>query len=170
MEEIARAVYKQFIYAKTNVKRNKLKIEVISDCMKPLIEVGDKVEVCDCSKYVKGDIVAIYFNNQFYIHRVLSISETTVITKGDRTFSLDPETSISHIIGIVSGNVTQQTKFLRNKVATLIAGLSLLESKIFDSMNKDGNHKKLRLIYCVRQLICWLFFCVKRKKTNGRED
>ena len=37
-------------------------------------------------------------------------------------------------------------------------------------MNKDGNHKKLRLIYCVRQLICWLYFCVKRKKTNGRED
>ena len=68
MEQVKKEGVIKYIYAKKNIKHEKLKIRVISDCMMPLIDVDDIVEVADFQKYRRGDIVAIYFNNQIYIH------------------------------------------------------------------------------------------------------
>lgn len=144
----------KYMYAKNTVKSGKAEIKIISDCMVPLVDTGDRVEVIACPKYRRGDIVAVFINNQMFLHRIITVTDTTVITKGDRAFGKDPEVNKECIIGLLNKNLSKEMRILRRKViAVIIARISNLEARVFSSMEKVGNHKRLKTIYRMRKFV-----------------
>lgn len=77
-------------------------LEVISGSMEPTINVGDMIIInTHETNYEKGDIVTFYdTEGSFVTHRIVSINDTYMITKGDnKNNALDGETSIDKIVG-----------------------------------------------------------------------
>jgi len=76
-------------------------LEVVSGSMKPTIEVGELIVIDTNEKnYKKGDIVTFYdINGSFVTHRIISIDEDKMITKGDNNDSKDDATDTNKIVG-----------------------------------------------------------------------
>lgn len=130
--------------------------------MSPLIKVDDYVEVVRRDTYFQGDIVAVYINNNIYIHRILSLNKGKITTKGDKTFTVDSTVDSKMVIGVVAKNLSSQ-KILKNNIGSrLIAVLSRVESDAFEKMKKDSNHSRLRFIYCIRKCMDLMYrMCTK---------
>ncbi len=75
--------------------------EVATGSMSGTIEIGDLVIVKITDKIKKNDIVVYQENEHFVTHRVLEISGTQIITKGDANSSQDLPISYSQILGKV---------------------------------------------------------------------
>jgi len=76
-------------------------LEVVSGSMKPTIEVGELIVIDTNEKnYKKDDIVTFYdVNGAFVTHRIVSIDEDKMITKGDNNDSKDDPTDVDKIVG-----------------------------------------------------------------------
>lgn len=76
-------------------------LEVVSGSMKPTIEVGELIVIDTNEKnYKKDDIVTFYdVNGAFVTHRIVSIDEDKMITKGDNNDSKDDATDVDKIVG-----------------------------------------------------------------------
>lgn len=76
-------------------------LEVVSGSMKPTIEVGELIVIDTNAKdYKKDDIVTFYdVNGAFVTHRIVSIDEDKMITKGDNNDSKDDATDVDKIVG-----------------------------------------------------------------------
>lgn len=69
------------------------------ECMIPWVHEG-KVIIKKYNKEVKkGDIVLVYSDNFFKIHRVVKVENNTIITKGDFTVTYDSNNDKNNIIG-----------------------------------------------------------------------
>lgn len=75
--------------------------EVASGSMGEAIHVDDLVIVDIGSEYKKGDIVTYYSDGDFVTHRVVSIEDGKVITRGDANRSNDNPINDSAILGKV---------------------------------------------------------------------
>lgn len=76
-------------------------LEVVSGSMKPTIEVGELIVIdTNAKNYKKDDIVTFYdINGAFVTHRIVSIDEDKMITKGDNNDSKDDATDVDKIVG-----------------------------------------------------------------------
>lgn len=95
---------KVIIYKKMIDELGELCVKINGDCMFPLINDSEIVKVLKIKKKVCiGDIVMVYVDGSFKIHRILKInySNKTIITKGDNSVKLDGKSKIDDVIGIV---------------------------------------------------------------------
>lgn len=74
---------------------------VYSGSMEPTYSPGDLVFVTKADVYVKDDIVVFQRHEKAVMHRLLSVSGNTVITKGDANNVADDPISLSDIKGKV---------------------------------------------------------------------
>jgi len=76
-------------------------INVISNSMSPIIKSGESVFVtvpCNFTDYKRGDIV---LTKDFLVHRLIYISKTYAITKGDKSLKVDNPITPDKLIGKV---------------------------------------------------------------------
>lgn len=65
-------------------ENNVLMFTVKGDSMTPTLYDGDKVITCKQSCYKNGDIIVyLYRNKQLFIHRIIAMSENSMICRGD---------------------------------------------------------------------------------------
>lgn len=79
---------------------NRIKIyNVETGSMEDKIHAGDYLLLCRKSKYYIGDVVTYQVNGYFVTHRIVSIDDDKIITKGDANNKEDDEINISQIEG-----------------------------------------------------------------------
>ncbi|MCU4163582.1 S24/S26 family peptidase [Carboxylicivirga caseinilyticus] len=77
--------------------------------MFPLLLPGDKLKISPERTYAKGDIIVFKGKETLIAHRIISISNTKVICKGDSLFSTDPILSEQGILGKVIGRTRKNS-------------------------------------------------------------
>ncbi len=119
-------------------------LEVVSGSMEPTIHVGDLIVIdTKCSEFHVNDIVTFRDDNDnFVTHRIISIQDEKMITKGDNNNSSDEESDLNTIVGRylfrlpALGMIMASLKTPFVMVMILIVGVLLC---LFVSMDKDGN-------------------------------
>lgn len=156
--------FAKYIYAKDRIKLQNINLNVISDCMLPVIDIGDEVEIMFSNKFYKGDVVAVYIGDDFFLHRVIRVKGNTIITKGDRAYKTDPEVGCEKVIGVAIRNKSKQTVILRKKLLlSIIAEISYLEAILYNKMKYKKTHKNYLYIYKLRRIVEKLFLCCVEK-------
>ena len=74
---------------------------IVSGSMSPTININDIVIVKKQNKYKIGDIVTYKIDNDFVTHRIISMDNNQVITKGDANNVCDDKIDKDSIIGKV---------------------------------------------------------------------
>ncbi|MDE5630910.1 MAG: signal peptidase I, partial [Bacilli bacterium] len=76
-------------------------LEVISGSMEPTIKIGDIIIInTNADDYKQGDIITFNdVNGSFVTHRLVSIDDGKMITKGDANDSEDEEMDTKEIVG-----------------------------------------------------------------------
>jgi SOS-response transcriptional repressor LexA len=104
------------------------------DSMHPLIRDNDSLHVEPVGQVRRGDVVLVLAHRGLTAHRVLEITEGTVITRGDNAPAADEPVAIEKILGRVTGvlrdgrRVDSTSAFarafasLRRRVRALIRG------------------------------------------------
>lgn len=120
-------------------------LEVVSGSMEPTIHVGDMIIIdMNDTTYDKDDIITFYDKEgSFTTHRIISIEDGEIITKGDNNDSLDSEPIIeSKIVGKYkfkldgAGKILAAFKSPLTMVMILIIGILVC---VLMSTDKDGN-------------------------------
>jgi signal peptidase len=88
---------------------------ILSGSMEPELSVDDVVVVKKSDSYHKGDVVVYQSGGDLIIHRIVSIKETEVITKGDANNTEDDPIDVSRIKG------KKVARF--QSVGTIVSGL-----------------------------------------------
>ncbi len=119
-------------------------LEVISGSMEPTINIGDIIIVdTKIKKYKKNDIVVFYDQDgSFVTHRIISINDKEIITKGDNNNTPDDPTSINKIVGKYVSKIDNGEKVLSALKSPLVTILILINGVllcIFLSIDKHGN-------------------------------
>jgi signal peptidase len=74
---------------------------VISGSMQPAMEAGDLIIIKEQVKYKKNDIVTYHKDRTFITHRIVDVSQSEVVTRGDANNVSDDPVSLSEIEGKV---------------------------------------------------------------------
>ena len=74
---------------------------VLSGSMEPRLSVNDLIIVEQKEDYVPGDIVVYQEKTNLIVHRIVSIDNKSITTKGDANFSMDNPIDASSIKGKV---------------------------------------------------------------------
>ncbi|MFM6345856.1 MAG: S26 family signal peptidase, partial [Dolichospermum sp.] len=90
--------------------------------MSPVLKQGDVIGYSPSSGYELGDIIVFKYRSQIVAHRLLSISNTQLIVKGDNYFKTDDLIKPTDVIGVA--------KFLMRRGASNIH---------FDLRSKSAN-------------------------------
>lgn len=75
--------------------------EVITGSMSGTIEIGDVIIVKLTNNIKENDIIVYKQDNMFITHRVISINNNNITTKGDANNSEDKKITKDQVIGIV---------------------------------------------------------------------
>lgn len=99
-------------------------LEVVSGSMEPTIKVGDLIVIdTKTTSYEENDIITFYdVNDSFVTHRIVSINDETMITRGDANDSDDDELDTSRIVGKYKFKIT----FLGLVLASLKSPITLI--------------------------------------------
>jgi len=119
-------------------------LEVVSGSMEPTIHVGDFVIINTKAKnYEVGDIVTFYDNEgSFVTHKIISIANDSMITKGDNNDSDDGIVPTKDIVGKYVAKITSGGKIMASlkspftMIMILVIGVLVC---IFISTDKEGN-------------------------------
>ena len=119
-------------------------LEVISGSMEPTLHIGDMIIINTKAKdYKKGDIITFYDKNgSFVTHRIVSISDTELITKGDNNNTNDEPNVPENIIGKYVFKIGKGQKVIETLQKPLFVFLILLDGlflSVFASIDKKGN-------------------------------
>lgn len=119
-------------------------LEVASGSMEPTLHVGDMIIIdTKIEDYFKDDIVTFYdHDGSLVTHRIISINENQMITKGDNNNTEDKQNSVDKIIGIYIYKIPKGKKIISVFKNPLIASLILLNGILFCiyiSIDKKGN-------------------------------
>ncbi len=119
-------------------------LEVVSGSMEPTLHIGDMIIINTKEKtYKKGDIVTFYDKEgSFVTHRIISINEVEMVTKGDNNNKEDQPTNVENIVGKYVFKVSRGQKLLSALKSPLIAVLILINGiflGIYVSIDKQGN-------------------------------
>lgn len=94
----------------------RVRLQVISSSMSPLLRVGDLVEVAPkrFEALAVGDIVVVSGAEMTVTHRLCKIvkqdEQTWLITRGDRVFTYDPPVPAANYIGCATARVRNGRK------------------------------------------------------------
>jgi len=116
------------------------------DCL----SVDDLVFVAERDSYQVGDVVVYQVGRSMTVHRIISISGSTVVTKGDANNAADDPIDLSTIKGKVVFHIPyvgMVVRFLKTPVGTvgvLVAALFLLERSY--RKEKDQGDEELEKI------------------------
>ncbi len=130
-------------------------LEVISGSMEPTINIGDLIIIDkNASSYQENDIVTFYdVNGSFVTHRIVSIADGKMITKGDnKANSLDDATSIDNIVGkyvfkiSFLGNIIQAFKNPLVSIMIFIIGILICFLISYDKKEEYADKDFLKYI------------------------
>ena len=119
-------------------------LEVVSGSMEPTIKIGDLIIINTKEKdYKKDDIVTFYdVNGSFVTHRIISINDKVMVTKGDNNNTIDEEISVDNIVGEyvlkINGGGKILSSFKNPFVMVMILLIGVLACFLI-STDKDGN-------------------------------
>lgn len=119
-------------------------LEVVSGSMEPEINIGDIIIIDTKEKdYKKGNVVTYYDSNGLFVtHRIISIENTEIITKGDHNNTEDKPISQNDIIGRAvykiryAGKVLEAVKSPLTMLMILIIGILVC---VFVSIGPEDN-------------------------------
>jgi len=72
------------------------------DSMHPVIREEDVLHVEPRQTFGPGDVVLVLADRGLTAHRVVSISEETLLTRGDNAPGDDPPVALSRVLGVVT--------------------------------------------------------------------
>lgn len=100
-------------------------ITVKGKSMLPFLKDGQRIALMPInSKGIKvGDIVLAKWNNQYILHRVISLNASMVSLAGDNNLSLIERTEISNVIGKLKGSFNAKNRFITFKGFDRFLGL-----------------------------------------------
>lgn len=119
-------------------------LEVITGSMEPTIHVGDLIVIdTNYKDYKDGDIITFYdVDNSFVTHRIVSINDTQMITKGDNNNTEDEPLNRDRIIGKYIMKINgfgKITNSLKNPVVMVMILLIGIMVCFLVSTDKNGN-------------------------------
>ena len=120
--------------------------KVMTGSMEPSIHVSDTILIKENDSYKKGDIVTYKDGNEYVTHRIVSVNEDNIITKGDANNTEDSPIKEKDIIGKVIFKMTMLgfLVYLLNKpiiwILVFIIGILI----IFVIPDKEGNENSGR--------------------------
>jgi len=120
--------------------------KVMTGSMEPNIHTSDTILIKKSGNYKKGDIVTYKDNNDYVTHRIVSVNEDNIITKGDANNTEDSPIKEKDIIGKVIFKMTMLSflVYLLNKpiiwILVFIIGILI----IFVIPDKEGNENSGR--------------------------
>ena len=120
---------------------------VLSGSMEPELSVGDLVIVTESEDYAEQDVIVFQQGSMAVTHRIVSISEEEVITKGDANNAEDEPITLSQIKGRVAF-VIPLVGHLVNLIKTPIGTLVIIALAVFlleRSFNADKEKDKKQL-------------------------
>lgn len=95
--------------------KKKIRLTIDGDCMRPVINNTDLVEISVFEEYHIGDIVLVLIQNRLRIHRIISKDSKGHITKGDHS-NLPDKRIDSKILGKAIKNCTQNRSLCANRI------------------------------------------------------
>ena len=103
-------------------------LDVISGSMEPTIKVGDLIVINTKDKNINvGDVVTFYdVDMAFVTHRVVSINDDIMITKGDANDSLDDPIPLNNIVGKYVFKINGLGSFLTSLKNPLVSIIILI--------------------------------------------
>ncbi|MDO5389706.1 MAG: signal peptidase I [Eubacteriales bacterium] len=116
---------------------------VLSGSMEPTFSRGDLIFVREAGKIEAGDIVVYQSDRELIVHRVMSVDNNIVVTKGDANNAEDPPFDQSDVKGIVIGwiprvgNVVNALKSPAGTMMIIICALLLIECSFRKQKEKD---------------------------------
>ncbi len=115
--------------------------EVLTGSMRDEIKEHDIVVVKLNSDFAQGDIITYYSDNNFITHRVQSINEDVIVTKGDANNASDTPIQKNQVIGKVVKiipNLGIILKLITDKVTILFAlGIIIIISYITSLQKRE---------------------------------
>lgn len=119
-------------------------LEVVSGSMLPKIQVGDMIIIDTNSKnYEIGDIITYTDKNDALVtHRIISIEDEEIITKGDNNNSEDPAIDKEKIVGKYITKINNLGRILasfKNPVTMLLILIIGILACILVSVDEKGN-------------------------------
>lgn len=117
---------------------------VLSGSMEPELSVNDLILVRRADAYTVGDVVVYRTGKMPVVHRIVSVNDKSVVTKGDSNNAADAPISPSDIDGKVVGSVPKAglvVDFLRTPLgAVIILGAAFLLLEL--SFRKERSHSE----------------------------
>lgn len=128
---------------------------VLSGSMEPVLSRGDLIFVQETEEVNTGDIVVYQLENSLIVHRVITVSQETVVTKGDANNTADEPIKREQIKGVVRlhipyiGIVLNVMKTPAGIIVTLILAFVLTErsfskEKEDDEKNREAVKEEIR--------------------------
>ena len=119
-------------------------LEVVSGSMEPTIHIGDLIVIdTKYQDYKNGDIVTFYdVDNSFVTHRIVSIDEEKMITKGDANNTEDEALNIKRIVGVYVTKLNGLGKIITSFKSPFVMGMIFLIGLMvcfLVSTDKSGN-------------------------------
>ena len=121
---------------------------VLSGSMEPAFSKGDLIIVQETDQFQQDDIVVFQDVEFLVVHRIVSINDETVVTKGDANKTADEPIRISDIKGKVlfwipyAGNVVSFIKTPAGTMGMLAAAVALVEISHRSEKEKDDAERE----------------------------
>ena len=103
---------------------------VLSGSMEPALSVGDLVIVAESNSYLVGDMVVYQDGRMAVTHRIVSITDSEVITKGDANNTEDSPITLAQLKGKVVLAIPL-VGYVINAVKTPIGTLCVIALAVF---------------------------------------
>ncbi len=122
---------------------------VASGSMEPTIHLNDIIIVKKCNNYEKGDIVTFKENGAYITHRIVTINENNIVTKGDANNTNDIAITQDRIIGkviksYVNAGVWQ--KVFKTPIIIIMIFVTLILFDLAFSYNGYKEKKNIKIV------------------------
>ena len=114
---------------------------VLSGSMEPEISVGDLLIITEAQSYQVGDVVVFQDGRSSVTHRIVSISEDKVVTRGDANNTEDAPITLEQIKGKVT-MVIPLIGYAINLIKTPVGTICVLALAVFLLESSFGAEKK----------------------------
>ena len=116
---------------------------VLTGSMEPTIMADDMILVKEAESYQVGDIVVFQSGSMLVVHRVIQVTEESLITQGDANNAVDDPIAISDVKGIVfswipgAGPIVRLLKTPWVTVALIVGAVLMTEASFRSQKKKD---------------------------------
>lgn len=130
---------------------------VLSGSMEPEFSTGDLIIVRETTEFNEKDIVVFQDGSMLVVHRIVSIKDDIVITKGDANNMEDDPVPISSLKGTVIGcipyvgTIVNMVKTPLGTMATIALAIALIEIPRIKEKEKDDEERQ-KIIDEIRRL------------------